>query len=389
MCVVARGLHDNTPSQPFHVLMVNLSDSPVHLALNMVLAVADDVPSMLVSTADSFSDSEVSDTPPLESEDAFIQEGEGQAQKSATIPQPGPVYIRPGTADTRQRRSVIRAKTVNWKEAVTHKPKEAENWREKVRLGTNFESYRPRIESLLEPFADMWNGQLGALKATEHRIELLPDSKPVHQPPYRAGPLQREMEKKEIDSMLAKGVIEPATTDWASPIVFVPKPDGSLRFCVDYRRLNALTIRDSYPIPRMDECIDSLGEAVIFSTLDCNSGYWQIPVAQEDKDKTAFISHYGLYRWLRMPFGLKNAPGTFQRAADIILASVKWQFALVYLDDIIVYSKSIEEHLDHLASVLKLLQRAGLNTQAAEVSFLQRLCRLSWTYRQPREARDI
>ena len=266
------------------------------------------------------------------------------------------MHVQHSTKTNPTRRSVIRAKHVKWSDAVTHKPKEQEDWREKVRLGNNFEHFRDRIEGLLEPFEDMWSGRLGSLKATEHRIDLLPGSKPVHQPPYRAGPLQREMERKEIEDMLAKGAIEPATTDWASPIVFVPKPDGSLRFCVDYRRLNALTIRDSYPIPRMDECIDALGEAVVFSTLDCNSGYWQIPVAEEDKDKTAFISHFGLYRWLRMPFGLKNAPGTFQRAADIILASVKWQFVLVYLDGVIVYSKSIEEHFDHLYAVLRITE---------------------------------
>ena len=130
-----------------------------------------------------------------------------------------------------------------------------------------------------------------------------------------------------------------------------------------------MTVRDAYPIPRMDECIDSLGDAVIFSTLDCNSGYWQIPMAEEERDKTAFISHYDLYRWLRMPFGLKNAPGTFQRAADVILASVKWQFALVYLDDIIIYSKSIEEHYDHLQTVLGLVHKAGISLKIHKCQF--------------------
>ena len=161
--------------------------------------------------------------------------------------------------------------------------------------------------------------------------------------------------------MLKKGVIEPANTEWASPVVLEPKPDGSIRFCIDYRRLNAMNVIDAYPIPIMDECIDSLGDAVIFSTLDCNSGYWKIPMSDEDRDKTAFVSHCGLFRWLRMPFGLKNAPGTFQRAADVILAGVKWQFALVYLDDIIIYSSSIEEHYDHLATVLKLVHKAGIS----------------------------
>ena len=107
--------------------------------------------------------------------------------------------------------------------------------------------------------------------------------------------------------MLQAKVIEPTTSEWASPIVLVAKPNGSTRFCVDYRRLNAITVRDSYPLPRIDECIDSLGDANIFTTLDCNSGYWQIPVRPEDREKTTFTSHEGLYRFLRMPFGLRNA----------------------------------------------------------------------------------
>ena len=121
--------------------------------------------------------------------------------------------------------------------------------------------------------------------------------------------------------MLKQGVIELSTSEWAAPVVFAPKKDGSLRFCIDYRRLNALTIRDSYPIPRMDECIDSLGDATVFSTLDANAGYWHIPLHAEDKQKTAFTTHQGLYQFTRMPFGLTNAPVTFQRALDIIPVS--------------------------------------------------------------------
>ena len=136
--------------------------------------------------------------------------------------------------------------------------------------------------------------------------------------------------------MLDMDVIEEAECEWASPILFVPKPDGTIRFCVDYRRLNAMTVRDSYPIPRMDECIDSLGDARIYTALDANCGYWQIEIEENDRNKTAFTSHQGLYRFKRMPFGLRNAPGTFQRAADVILSKVKWKTALVYHDDVIV-----------------------------------------------------
>jgi Reverse transcriptase (RNA-dependent DNA polymerase) len=111
----------------------------------------------------------------------------------------------------------------------------------------------------------------------------------------------------------------------------------------------------------MDECIDSLGDAAVFTTLDCNSGYWQIPVHPEDRDKTTFTSHYGIYRFLRLPFGLRNAPATFQRSIDIILSGVKWKTCLVYLDDFIVFSKSKKDHLAHVAEALTLLGNAGLS----------------------------
>lgn len=134
----------------------------------------------------------------------------------------------------------------------------------------------------------MWNGKLGIIKVTKHHIELQNGAKPVFAQTYRAGPKACQIEQDEINKKLSEGFIEPATSEFASPVVLVPKPDGSLRFCVDYRRLNAITVKDTYPLPRMDECLHSLGDAQFFTTLDCNSGYCQIPVANEDKDKTAF-----------------------------------------------------------------------------------------------------
>ena len=216
----------------------------------------------------------------------------------------------------------------------------------------------------------MWDGHLGLIKSTEHRIQLEKDAIPAYQQPYRAGPKQRELEKAEIDKMLSLDVIEPANSEWAAPIVFAPKKCGALRFCIDYRRLNAVTLRDSYPIPRMDECIDSLGQANIFSSLDCNSGYWQIAMSEEDKKKTAFTSHFGIFQFLRMPFGLKNAPMTFQRAIDIILAPFKWQSVMVYLDDVIVFSNNADQHLEDLTAVLRLLHNAGMTIKFNKCFFM-------------------
>ena len=123
-----------------------------------------------------------------------------------------------------------------------------------------------------------------------------------------------------MERQLKEGVIEPAQSEWASPVVSAPKGDGTLRFCVDYRRLNEATLKDSYPILQMDECIDSLGDAKIFSTQDCNAGYWQILLREEDREKTTFTCHAGTYQYIRMPFGLTNAPATFQRTLEILLS---------------------------------------------------------------------
>jgi Reverse transcriptase (RNA-dependent DNA polymerase) len=169
--------------------------------------------------------------------------------------------------------------------------------------------------------------------------------------------------------MLQAGVIAPANAVWASPIVIVPKPDGSTRICVYYRRLNAITVRDSYPLPRMHESIDSLGDARIFSTLDCNAEYWQIPVAKEDIPKTTFTSHEGIFWFLRMPFGLRNAPATFQRFVDITLSGLTWKEFLVYLDDIIVFSRDTAEHMEHLDAVLHRLYSAGLSLNLNKCKF--------------------
>ena len=186
------------------------------------------------------------------------------------------------------------------------------------------QNLQPKIIAILAKYEQMWNGELGEIHATTHRIQLKPETTPIRQPPYRAGHQNRKVISDQVDSMLQAGVIEPAQSEWASPVVVVPKKDGTPRFCIDYRRLNAVTVKDASPIPPMDECIDSLREAKIFTTLDCNSGYWQIPIAPEDREKTAFASHVGSFQFIRMPFGLTNAPATFQRAPDILLAGVKW-----------------------------------------------------------------
>jgi len=205
---------------------------------------------------------------------------------------------------------------------------------------------------------------LGSIKATEHRIELKPGSKPVRLNPYRMGPRTREIINAQVDRMLKLEVIEPSQSEWARPVVLIPKPDGSPRFCIDYRQLNERTVRDSYPLPRMDECLASLGNSHFFYTMDCNAGYWQVPIAEEDKPKTAFTCHCGTCQCTRPPFGLCNAPALFQQAIDMILSGVKWQNVLVHLEDLIIFSADAESHLSHLDTVLTLLRKHGITLKA-------------------------
>ena len=203
----------------------------------------------------------------------------------------------------------------------------------------------------------------------EHRIDLKPDAKPHKAQPRRSGLKERELLDFEIQKQRKAGIIEPTVSEWAAPVLFVPKKDGKLRFCIDYRKLNEVTVKDSYPIPRMDDCLDSLGEASVFTGLDAYSGYWQMNVAKGDRPKTAFTCHAGTYQCVRMPFGLTNAPATFQRGLDMVLSKYKWKTCLVYLDDVIIFSKSVEDHITHVDEVLTCLREAGITLKISKCTF--------------------
>ncbi len=152
-------------------------------------------------------------------------------------------------------------------------------------------------------------------------------------------------------------------------VVLVPNQDGSLQSCVDYRRRNALSVKDSYPLPGMDDCLDTLGVAQYFTTLDCNSGYWHIPFARADREKTAFASFEGCLQWTRMPFALCNAPATFQTTLDILLTGYRWRSCFVYLDNVIIFSSTFDEHLRHARDILQVLKGAGLSLKLRKCTF--------------------
>ena len=183
---------------------------------------------------------------------------------------------------------------------------------------------------------------------------------PIRVPPRRIPGHYREEVARQIEQMLSQGIIKESSSPWMAPTVFVPKKSGELRICVDYRALNKQSVRDSYPLPLPDEIQDRLTNATVFSTLDLQSGYWQLPIAESDQPKTAFCPGpgMGLYQFCRMPFGLSGAPASFQRLMDSVLRGLP--FASTYLDDILVYSPNMESHRDHLRQVFRCLQKAGL-----------------------------
>ncbi|CAJ0626548.1 8149_t:CDS:2 [Entrophospora sp. SA101] len=218
---------------------------------------------------------------------------------------------------------------------------------------------------------DMFAGGLYELGHTQEEVHSIPTNCPFpqNQRAYHYPPKYNDFIKEEIQQMLENGIIRESTSSWASPIVVVKKKNNKLRFCVDYRKLNAYTEQDKYPLPLIADIFDSLEGSKYFSSLDLASGYWQMEVAEEDKKKTAFISKHGLYEFNRMPFGLTNAPASFQRLMNKVLSKEIGRFVVVYLDDINIYSKSFEEHLEHLEIVFSRLRQAGLKLGKDKCSF--------------------
>ena len=224
------------------------------------------------------------------------------------------------------------------------------------------------LDELLDRYQEVFSertGKIGRSSCIQHEIHT--KGAPIRQPYRRQNPYVRQMEQEQVTEMLDQEVIRPSTSPWASPVVMVKKKDGSMRFCVDYRKLNSVTEKDAYPLPRIDDTLESLHGSRYFSTLDLKAGYWQVPVREEDKKKTAFRTSSGrLYEWNRLPFGLCNAPATFSRLMDHVLTGLSWEICLFYLDDIIVFSRTWEEHLQRLEIVFKRLLEQGLTLGATK-----------------------
>lgn len=216
-------------------------------------------------------------------------------------------------------------------------------------------------------------GERGETSLVEMEIDT-GDASPRRQRLRRMPFAVRAEVTKQLKSMQSTGVIQPSNSPWASPVVMVRKKDGSHRFCVDYRELNSVTRQDSFPLPRIDDLLDQLGESRYFSTLDLASGYWQIRIHPESVPKTAFTTPQGIFEFRVMPFGLTNAPSVFQRLKQQVLRDLNPNdgpdFVSVYIDDVLVFSRMLEDHLKHLKLVIDRLQGARLKLKPAKCHFL-------------------
>jgi len=231
---------------------------------------------------------------------------------------------------------------------------------------------RKIFADFLNNFHDVFSGEImaGNCDIVEHVINVK-DSSPIKQVPRRIPIQMRKEVDKILEDMRTQGVIEESQSPWVSPAVMVRKKDGTLRFCVDYRKLNNVTVKDSYSLPIIDDILDQLSGNFWFSTLDLKSGYWQLKVRPKDKEKTAFSIGRGLWQFTVMPFGLCNAPATFERLMEKVLHGMLSKKCLVYLDDVIIFGRSFDEMLENLKMVFSRFREVNLKINPKKCSFFQ------------------
>ena len=202
------------------------------------------------------------------------------------------------------------------------------------------------------------------------------DAQPIKQHPYRINSEKCKLVDQEIVYMLENNIIQPSTSNWSSPCITVPKPDGSIRFCTDYRKVNAVTKTDAYPIPRVDDCIDRVGKAKFLTKLDLLKGYWCVPLSDRGREISAFVTPSGLYEYNVMPFGMKNAPATFQRMIHSVIQGLENTEA--YIDDLVTGSDTWQSHIQAVEKLFHRLSQANLTVNLAKSENWSCNCDLSW-----------
>jgi hypothetical protein len=229
------------------------------------------------------------------------------------------------------------------------------------------------VQQLLDRYHGLFStpSKLPPARAADHKINLVPGAQPVRIRPYHYSPIQKNEIEAQVQQMLKTGVVRPSTSEFASPVLLVRKKDGTWRFCVDYRHLNAITVKHKHPMPVVDELLDEISGAQWFTKLDFSAGYHQIRMSAGDEYKTAFRTHQGLYEFMVMPFGLTNAPATFQSLMNLIFAALLRRGVLVFMDDILIYSKTLEEHVHLLHQVFQILEKHQFFIKRSKCLFAQ------------------
>lgn len=226
----------------------------------------------------------------------------------------------------------------------------------------------PVVHEFPDVFPEELPGQL-IEREIEFIIEVAPGTQPISKTPYRMSPAEMKELKVQLQDLLDKGFIRPSVSPWGAPVLFVKKKDGTLRLCIDYRELNKVTIKNKYPLPRIDDLFDQLQGAQVFSKIDLRSGYHQLKVKADDVEKTAFRTRYGHYEFLVMPFGVTNAPAAFMDLMNRVFKPYLDEFVVVFIDDILIYSKSAEAHEDHLRLILQTLREKKLYAKLKKCEF--------------------
>ncbi|GJS37164.1 putative reverse transcriptase domain-containing protein [Tanacetum coccineum] len=224
------------------------------------------------------------------------------------------------------------------------------------------------VRDFSEVFPDDLSG-LPPVRELEFRVDLIPGASPVVKSPYRLAPSEMLELSNQLKELQEKGFIRPSHSPWGAPVLFVKKKDGAMRMCIDYRELNKLTIKNRYPLPRIDDLFDQLQGACCFSKIDLRSGYHQLRVREEDIPKTAFRTRYGHFEFTVMPFGMTNAPAIFMDLMNRVCKPYLDKFVIVFIDDILIYSKSEEEHEVHLKTILDLLKKEKLYAKFSKCEF--------------------
>ena len=236
------------------------------------------------------------------------------------------------------------------------------------------DSETERLQELLFNYKHVFSisdGDLGTTHMVQHRIDT-GNALPIRIQPRRTSPWKHDEIERQVTNLLQQGKVKESSSPWSFPVVLATKKDGSQRLCVDYRQLNAVTIKDAFPLPRVDDSLAALSGSRWFSTLDLASGYWQVAMDAGTQEKAAFVTSSGLYEWTVMPFGLCNAPSTFARLMELVLKGLHWKICLIYLDDVIVMARTFEEELERLKEVFERLARAGLKLKPKKCFLFQK-----------------